>query len=176
VIFLSGLMGSGKTTVGRMLAKKLGWRFTDTDLLVARRSRRSVAKIFSQDGERHFRALESQALRSLQGRKRLVVAAGGGLVLKAANRQWMRRQGVVVWLDMSPRQIVKRLNPAQIRKRPLLKAGPAALLRLAAQRRPVYAKAQLKVNAAQAPARVAAEILRKIGEKAPWVLHDKTAR
>lgn len=176
MIFLTGMMGSGKTTAGRVLAKKLGWRFADTDRMVERAEGMAVAKIFQGRGEAYFRKAESKALKSLLKKKRLVVATGGGMVLKASNRSFMKRHGAVVFLELEPAAIARRLGKAGRSARPLLAGGIKALAQIEKKRRPLYRKAGIRVPAKASPSRVAALILLKIKEKAPLVLHDKTAR
>jgi shikimate kinase len=169
VVFLTGMMGSGKSTVGRLLARRLGWDFADTDAMVVRRSRRSVARIFESKGEGEFRRLESLALRSLGGD--VVVATGGGTVTRASNRAWMSRKGRVVYLKV-PLKVLARRVAAQGGLRPLAKDLPG----LYKKRLPLYRLAHCSVDANQAPAKVVAAILLKIRTKVPQVLHDKTAR
>jgi shikimate kinase len=172
VIFLTGLMGSGKTTVGRLLARRLGWRFMDTDALVERRAKKSVAAIFAGRGEAHFRRLESEALESLAGKKRLVVATGGGLVLKASNRAWMRAHGLVLHLAVPVSVLAKRLDAAQSATRPLLQKN--RLAELAKKRARFYGMAPITVKAGGSPRQVCAGILLQIRKKAPGLLADKT--
>lgn len=123
-----GLMGSGKTTVGKALARALGWRWVDLDLAIERRAGRKVASIFAADGEAAFRKLEAAELKR-QSKARTVVSCGGGVVLLAANRQRLKA-GIAIYLAASPVALAERLKGAQGAKRPLLKArGPLATLR-----------------------------------------------
>ncbi len=85
-IVLTGFMGSGKSTIGPLLAESLGWRFMDLDAEIERRDGRTVARIFAESGESHFRKMEAAALASLLGRRRLVVALGGGAPEELGNR------------------------------------------------------------------------------------------
>jgi shikimate kinase len=168
------MMGSGKTTVGKLLAKRLGWRFADTDSIVERREGMSVSRLFESKGEPAFRRLESQALRSIKGRH-WVVATGGGLVLKKSNRLWMRQHGVVVYLR-APLSLSLRRLAGQEGSRPLLAQGKKALAAMARQRRPLYQEASVQLSADAAPSKLAAAIWVKISQKASQVLYDKTAR
>jgi shikimate kinase len=120
--------------------------------------------------------MESRALRSLKGERARVVATGGGMPLKAGNRAWMKRHGVVVYLKLSPERIASRLSQAQRKKRPLLAGGLASLRKLAKERAKYYVQAHIMVLAAEPPDRIASRILLKIQGKMPRVLHDKTAR
>src|SRR5262245_31769003 len=97
-VILTGFMASGKTTVGRVLARMLGWRFTDLDRVVERRAGRSIPALFRRRGEQAFRRLEHEAIRGLRRRRGWVVAAGGGAPVVPRNRPWLRRAGRVVWL------------------------------------------------------------------------------
>ena len=174
MIFLTGLMGSGKTTVGKLLARRLGWGFADTDVLVERLAKKKVPAIFAEDGEAHFRRLESRALAGLAGKRKMVVATGGGIVAKASNRAWLKRHGLVVHLAVAQRSLLKRLD-ARDRSRPLLAGGAKkALANLARKRAPFYAQAGIRVKASGSPKQVCAGILLQIRKKAPTVLADKT--
>ena len=110
-------MGSGKSSVGRLLSSLTGFALVDTDTLVAQEAGQSIPAIFKQHGEEHFRALETKVLRSLVGRIGLVVATGGGIITVAENRQILPQIGPVVWLDASPEQLYQRVRHS---KRPLL--------------------------------------------------------
>ncbi|GAB4217289.1 MAG: shikimate kinase [Roseiflexaceae bacterium] len=138
---LVGLSGAGKSTVGRLLAARLGWPLRDTDALVVAETGRSAAQIFAEDGEAHFRDLEAAALaRALAGGP-AVVATGGGIVLRPANRALLRQCALVVWLDAPTDALLARLL-AHTERRPLLDGGdPAARLEeLRAARAALYAE------------------------------------
>lgn len=144
-ILLIGMMGSGKTTVGQLLADHLGWSWYDLDALVELRSGQSIVELFAA-GEDVFRSYESQALEELLGEPAArrpgddlsVVSLGGGVVLDRHNRQLLRCSGSVVWLRAAVRTLVERVG-AQGAGRPLLRAGAgAALEELARQRGPLY--------------------------------------
>jgi shikimate kinase len=98
-IFLVGFMGSGKTTVANHLARSLGFRFIDLDTEIERRSEQTVAEIFEARGEDRFRGLESEALRSVGTDRDIVVATGGGTLMRSENRDFIKSHGVSVWLD-----------------------------------------------------------------------------
>jgi shikimate kinase len=172
-VFLCGLMGSGKSTVGRKLALRLKWRFVDTDSLVVSREGQSIPFLFKKYGEPGFRRRESAALKSLKPGRGLVVATGGGLPTLASNRAWMRRHGLLVHLAISPRRAYARLGRKGREARPLLQGGLKALLSLAAKRAKAYAQADLQLRATRPPAALAMEIARKIqpllapGRKSP---------
>lgn len=140
-LLLVGMMGVGKSTVARALAEVLGWPLLDTDRAVEQRRGRTVAEIFTEEGEECFRAEEAlalQAMARLGGR--IVVSVGGGAVKSEANRQVLRVAGTVVWLRASARVLAARVGTG--RGRPLLAGAEdrveAALARLAQQRAPLY--------------------------------------
>lgn len=97
-IFLTGLSGSGKSTIGRRVATLLNWDFIDTDALLAERAGRPVGQVLANDGEERFRQLESVVLSETANRERIVVSTGGGVVISEANRAFLREQGLVVYL------------------------------------------------------------------------------
>jgi shikimate kinase len=138
-VVLVGLMGTGKSTVGRRLAKELARPFADVDEQVELRAGRVIPRLFEEQGEEAFRRLEAEVLAELLDRPEpLVVAAGGGAVTRAENRARLTGgRSVVVWLQASPAFLAARTDPTH---RPLLAGGdPAgALERLLAERRPLY--------------------------------------
>ena len=120
-VLLIGMMGVGKTTVGRILARRLGRPFLDTDREIAQRCGTSIADIFAVQGEGFFRQQETALLAEL---KRLpsstVIACGGGIVLREENRQQLKELGWAVWLRISTAELVYRLQHTQLQQRPLL--------------------------------------------------------
>lgn len=140
-LVLVGMMGAGKSTVGRLLAARLGCSAVDTDEIVERSRVMSVAEIFVREGEAAFREAESEALASLRDMgPRLVASVGGGAVLRPENRTAMRRAGTVVWLRARPGTLAARVGQGDAR--PLLQragAGPHRVLDdLAKAREPLY--------------------------------------
>jgi len=137
-IFLVGLMGAGKTTVGRMLARRLKLRFFDSDQEIERRCGVKVPVIFEIEGEAGFRAREEQAIAELTALEGIVLATGGGAVLAGDSRRRLASRGTVVYLNASPEDLFERLR--HDRNRPLLAtADPLARLReLHAQRDALY--------------------------------------
>ncbi len=127
-VALVGLRGTGKTTVGRVVAARLGWRFADVDDVVEADAGMTVADIFRREGEAGFRARESAALAAVFDGDRVVVATGGGAVLAAANRDLLRRAGLVAWLTADPAVLAARLagDPLSTTRRPALTGLPAA--------------------------------------------------
>jgi len=145
-IVLVGLMGAGKTTVGRRLAKRLGLPFLDSDEEIERAADHSIAEIFDRFGEASFRDGERRVLRRLIGGPPKVIATGGGAFMDPETRTLILEQAVAVWL----RAEVQTLAERAVRRgqRPLLKGkDPAEVLRaLAAVRDPVYAEAPLHIR------------------------------
>jgi shikimate kinase len=137
-IYLIGLMGAGKTTVGRQLAKNLGRRFVDSDHEIEARTGVRVPTIFEIEGEAGFRARETQVLGELAQEHGLVLATGGGAVLSPANRQCLSATGHVIYLYASPEVLYARTR--HDRNRPLLRvADPLAKLKeLFLERDPLY--------------------------------------
>ncbi len=140
-VVLVGLMGSGKSTVGRMVAHSLGFGFADTDTLISEAAGQTIPDIFAAEGEDGFRARETAALRSLVGRDGMVIATGGGIVTRPENLPLLKRLGFVVWLNADPGVLYRRT--AHSHDRPLLRnEDPAGtLLRLHEARSPLYAEA-----------------------------------
>ena len=159
-IYLIGMMGCGKSSVGPELAKLLGYRFIDVDSVIAAAAGCSISEIFDSQGEAGFRLLETQVLHQISQWHSLVVATGGGVVTTSAN--WgALRQGLVVWLQVDAAQLLARLQ-AQPGDRPMLqKPNPETeLLKLLQARAAQYSQADLSIAAGCAnPAQVAAEIV-----------------
>lgn len=121
-IILIGYRGSGKTTVGRLIAERLGWDFADADEHIEAAAGRSIAAIFASEGEAEFREREAAVLGQLCRQPRLVAATGGGAILRPANRELLRAAGFVVWLRVSPEIAWARLqaDPTTAARRPNL--------------------------------------------------------
>jgi len=137
-VVLTGFMGSGKSTIGPLLAERLGWRFLDLDSEIERREGRPVARIFSESGEAHFRKLESEALASLLGRRRVVLALGGGAPEELGNRLLLEQtpRTAVVYLAAPFDALVDRcLQQSGAAERPVLADLAAAERRFKARRR-----------------------------------------
>ena len=143
-VYLCGCRGAGKTTVGRALAKRLGWQSVDIDEIIEQRERLTVAEIFARHGEAYFRAAERSVLLDHLPPRHLVVATGGGTFADVQNRAAINRDGVSVWLDVPLDRLVARL-PADGR-RPLA-ADRAGFERLYHQRRTAYDQAHLRLDA-----------------------------
>lgn len=169
VVTVIGLMGAGKTRVGRAAAALLDRVFVDTDALIARDAGVTVAEIFAREGEPAFRALERDALAAALAHDDAIVSVGGGAVLDHTNVERMRAAGPVVWLYADPTTLAARLRNSMRRgDRPLLvDTEPVAMLtQLLAQRRPAYeaaASAVLRTDglAVEQSARLLAEWIRR---------------
>lgn len=137
-IILVGLMAVGKSTVGRLLAQSLGLVFFDSDEVVEERAGAPISWIFDVEGEGGFRDREQQVIEDLTGREGIVLATGGGAVLRQENREAMASRGVVIHLDSPLERLLERTR--RDRKRPLLQQGDprATLARLRAEREPLY--------------------------------------
>ncbi len=162
-IYLVGMMGVGKTTVGELLAQELGYKFFDTDSLITQISKKSISDIFAEEGEEVFRSIESQVLGEISSYTRLVVATGGGIVMAQQNWSYLQ-QGLVIWLDAPISLLMERLQ--RDRSRPLLQTpNPEQRLQeIFAQRQVMYAQADLKIslNELQTPAIITAKIIELI--------------
>jgi shikimate kinase len=143
---LIGLMGAGKTTVGRMCAARLGFEFLDTDAEIQQRAGKSVAAIFEQDGEARFREMERALVAELAGRERLVIATGGGLAANPENLASLKTHALTVYLCASAEKLYGRVRHAT--HRPLLQhPDPLGRLKeLLAQREPVYRGADVLLS------------------------------
>jgi shikimate kinase len=159
-IYLIGMMGAGKTTIGRTLARRLKLRFVDSDQEIEARCGVKIPVIFEIEGEAGFRAREAQALAELTQLEGIVLATGGGVVLAAQNRRLLAERGTVVYLRATPEHLFERVR--QDRNRPLLAtADPLARLReLHRERDPLYrAVADLVVDTGRQSVQVLARAL-----------------
>jgi shikimate kinase len=162
-IALTGFMGAGKSEVGRALAKKLGYTFVDLDVEIEKKNSMKINDIFSQHGENAFRDMESEVIRLVSNGDRLVIATGGGAVLRQENMDNLRKKGVVVCLSASPATIMRRLRGNA--DRPLLKVeDPLARIKeLLALRQSYYDKADLVVDTEnKSPLQIVDEIIGEI--------------
>ncbi|MEO1519561.1 MAG: shikimate kinase [Cyanobacteria bacterium J06633_2] len=168
-VFLIGMMGSGKSTIGKRLAEQLNYRFFDTDAVIEKSAQRSINDIFSTDGETAFRALETEVLSQLSTYVRLAIATGGGIILERKNWSYLRH-GIVIWLDTPVDVLYNRLKNDV--SRPLLQSpDPRKTLEVILnQRYPLYAQADLKVTvqANETPAQLVDRIL----ETLPTILKE----
>lgn len=162
-LYLIGMMGAGKTTVGRLLAKELKYGFVDTDEVITASAKRSINQIFAEEGETEFRRLESDVLSQVSAYTKLTVATGGGIVLRRENWSYLHH-GLVVWLDGSAELLYNRLK--EDTTRPLLQdSNPLLKLRnIFEQRESFYALADLRITLKEqeTPEEIAKRILTEI--------------
>lgn len=160
-IILVGFMGSGKSTVGRKLARRLGWRFRDTDSLVEQRAGMLISDIFAASGEAGFRELEAEVLSELSvTMEHTVLATGGGLILADANRLLLRDLGFVVWLTATPDALYERVSRNSQRPLLLTENPRATLERLVEARTPLYTEvADCVVNSTHLTHRATVDII-----------------
>src|SRR5690554_531538 len=113
-------MGSGKTTLGKKLANKLGWKFIDLDEVIVEFSGQPIQQYFEQYGEPSFREMEAACLRNLDFEQPMIVATGGGTPCYHANMEWMNREGKTMYLHLEPKAIWQRLRQTRVQSRPVL--------------------------------------------------------
>ncbi|MCD4783336.1 MAG: shikimate kinase [Candidatus Eremiobacteraeota bacterium] len=161
-IYLTGFMGTGKSTIGRELARFLGKKFVDIDALIEKREDMPVSRIFEKHGEEYFRNLEMEVAVDLSGQTGRVVATGGGTFLNKEIRELFFKTGLVICLFTEKEQLIKRLKRTE--KRPLLKGDKAAVAekveKLLDERKEVYSKFSIRVNTTNlTPQEVAKKII-----------------
>ncbi|MFC1987844.1 shikimate kinase [Chloroflexota bacterium] len=141
-IALIGFMGTGKTAVGQLLAKKLDKKFIEMDTLIEQKAGKTIPEIFQQDGEIAFRELEIELTKEIADERNAVIACGGGLVLNKINVDRLRENAIIVYLTASPRVILKRVS-AEEGQRPLLEVEDPTLnvLEMLRFRKPSYERA-----------------------------------
>ncbi|MCX5697965.1 MAG: shikimate kinase [Candidatus Omnitrophica bacterium] len=165
-IYLVGFMGTGKTAIGRELAKKKKWQFVDLDELIELREKKLVKDIFAKQGEAYFRRIEKQALKDMAKEKKFVVSCGGGIVLDKDNIDTMKKTGKIFCLKSTPEVILKRTSG--LSHRPLLnvpnpKEKIEFLLKL---RAPYYALADICIDTSKSS-------VTQVAEKISKALKDK---
>ncbi len=152
-------MCSGKSTLGRLLARKLGWEFLDVDEEIERRESLSIPEIFEVKGEPYFRKLELEVLRELSGKDHVVVSTGGGLGANPEAMSLMKERGLVVWLDVPYEEFLRRCGEDP--HRPLLRRGEEELRKLLAERREVYSRAHLRLSPDE-PEKLAERVIKNL--------------
>lgn len=167
-VVLVGYRGTGKTTVGRIVAESLGWPFLDTDPLIEQRANLPVREIFARFGEAHFRALESAVIADLASTDPAVISVGGGAVLRPENVERLRSNGLVVWLTASAEALHGRIagDATTASRRPNLTSltGLDEIRHLLASREACYRSAAGLIldTEAYSPAQVAEQIVLKV--------------
>lgn len=153
-LYLIGYMGTGKSTIGRKIAKRTELPFLDTDKMVEEAEGADVADIITYAGEEYFRKAERRALERTVELECAIISTGGGLPVWGDNQQWMAERGVSVYLKRTPEQIISRLSPHGRYKRPKLRGlSDEELLRVMqegiAEREPIYSKADIVLDGSQ---------------------------
>ena len=173
-LVLIGFMGSGKSSLGRLVARELGFQFIDTDALVVERAGFDIPTIFALQGEDHFREVEKSVLQSLTHLNRCVISTGGGAVLREENRELLRQIGFVVLLTASEEVLFERVS--RNKKRPLLHTqNPReTVARMLAERRPIYeAAAQCVIDTSTLTRPEAMDaLLARVREAFGWEPHS----
>lgn len=168
-IYLIGLMGTGKSTVGKVIAHELGYRFFDTDILIEKVAQKTINEIFASEGEESFRDLETRVLDQVSLCTKSAIATGGGIILKRQNWSYLRN-GLIVWLDVPIPVIVQRLK--EDNTRPLLQETDIKdkLKLLLENRQNLYNQADLhiKISETDTTEQIAQEIINLI----PTVLKE----
>lgn len=146
-LILIGFMGTGKTTIGKRVAKSIGFRFIDTDSLIEKKAGKSIPQIFQESGEDTFRDIETEVLKECREKSDQVISTGGGIVTRPENLEILKSAGYVIWLKASPEIIFERVS--RNRNRPLVQTqNPEQTIKdLLQQRAALYAGAQhLSIN------------------------------
>jgi len=158
-IILAGFMGTGKSTVGRILADRLVRPLVDMDTVIEERAGRKISAIFAEDGEVRFRAMERDLVRELAGRVGLVVAAGGGAIVDPSNVREFERSGLLVCLTARPEMVLARVRDET--HRPLLESGDKSrrIVELLEKRRGVYESIGFRVDTSDLSPEAAADAI-----------------
>ncbi len=134
-IVLIGLTGSGKSTIGKKLAKRFSFDFIDMDTFIEKKEQKSVREMFETNGEDYFRRAETAAAKELSEMRGKLIATGGGVILNPENMEYLQKSGLIVFLDRTPEVILKKIN---VKKRPMLTKNPNRLFELYRERLPLY--------------------------------------
>tara|TARA_Y100001968_G_scaffold328512_1_gene375832 strand:+ start:1569 stop:2144 length:576 start_codon:yes stop_codon:yes gene_type:complete len=168
-LYLIGMMGSGKSLTGPLLAKGIAYGFVDSDQVIEKAAKKTISEIFEDDGESSFREIETQVLKEIGQLYSLVVATGGGVVTRPEN--WgILHQGIVVWIDPGRNRLLSRLN-LEDPSRPMLNTNNSlsSFDQLYKDREVLYMEADLKIPVAdESPEEVACKIL----DNLPAILND----
>ena len=136
-VVLIGMPGSGKTTIGEMLSNKLKFEFYDSDAEIEKHSGKKITQIFSEDGEKTFREIESRIIKNLSEKEHSIISLGGGAILRKENIENVKRNGKIIFINRPLEEIV---NDIEVAERPLLKNGKEAIYKLYAERIDLYKK------------------------------------
>ena len=173
-IVLTGFMGTGKTSVGKELSRKMGYRFIDTDVLIEEREGCAISVIFKEKGENYFRKLEEEVVSVISKERDVVIATGGGVIKNRKNVENLRRKGIIVWLKASPEIILKRVM-TEGGKRPLLEVEEPLneINKLLKERMELYTQGDTSVDTDYiTPEETAEEIIEELALDAEAVTVD----
>lgn len=149
-IFLIGMPSSGKTTLGKQLARHTHYRFLDTDKLIEKEQGMTISQLFAQKGEAYFRECEAHILRAIRANSKLIIATGGGMPCFHDNIDYIKANGISVFLDVKPDEIWKRMQHHTTNDRPLYDKNNEELLRTLQQkyndRLPYYSQADFRIS------------------------------
>ncbi len=162
-IVLAGFMGTGKTTIGKLLAQKLKRDFVDTDSIIEERMQMKISEIFAEKGEEFFRNIESQIIAEVSTRANLIIAIGGGAVLRKDNLDNLSKKGIIVCLKASLDEILRRIGDKK--DRPLIEKEnkKEALARLMKQREPIYKALPIQIQTdGKSPVEIVEAIIKNI--------------
>lgn len=159
-LYLVGFMGAGKSTIARNLAKQIGWQAEDMDELVEARENRSIASIFTDEGEAYFRRVEREVLADLLSQSKIVVATGGGTFIDTENREAILSAASAAWLDLPFDDVIRRISPDG--KRPLAN-NRVQLEQLYLRRQANYQEAHIRIDSSQPVSEVVKQLLTWIG-------------
>ena len=134
-LFIIGLPGCGKTSLSKMLAKKINYNFYDMDLMIEEKEKMKISKIFENHGEKYFREKESEILEKLSELNNAVISTGGGIVLAEKNRNIMKKKGITIFINRKPEILINNID---ISERPLLTKDKNKLTELSKEREPLY--------------------------------------
>lgn len=174
-LFLTGFMGTGKSTVGALLATRMDRRFIDTDLELTRRTGQSIAEIFEKQGEEEFRRMESRLLSEIVTGRGAIVSLGGGTLKDPQNLAMVLEKGFLLGLEATPEELSQRLA-RRARSRPLIREAyergklPERVKELLDDRAALYGAAHLSVSTSgKTPQEVVLEIVKRIAQHPKWV-------
>ena len=163
-IALIGHMGSGKTLIGKLIAKELNYRFFDSDKIIEKNTQKSIKNIFNDEGEAEFRKIEEKTIINLQNETKIVLSLGGGAILSAQTRKVLKTHFITVFLDADFEILQQRLKKSY--KRPLLinENILQKLKKLDSIRRKYYLLADIKINNSESPANIVAVFLKEFNQ------------
>jgi len=147
---LIGMMGTGKSTIGREVAKKIKIKFVDLDKIIEKNEGQSIVELFKKKGEKYFRDIEEKTFFSLDGSEQIILATGGGAFLNKKIREDILKNYISIWLNASIETLVKRVS-YNVNKRPLINADNVAdsIKTLKKLRDPIYKEANFEINCSQ---------------------------